>query len=88
MYIIIIIITAISLLFFEKPLPKHHAKQHYMRQPDTFVIDKRRATAIRRYFTGTVCRWHIYIIYSNTANLGVCRSQETALPTDRVVFIL
>lgn len=26
--------------------------------------------------------------YSNTANLGVRRTQETALPTDRVVFIM
>lgn len=64
-------------------LPKHAINSY----DPTFVIEPfatNSAQPRRRYFTGTVWRYTL----SNSANLGVRRTQETALPMDRVVFII
>lgn len=80
--IIIIIMIAISLIF-EKSLSPNTRNSY----DPTFVIElfaTNSAQPRRRYFTGTVWRYTL----SNSANLGVRCTQETALPMDRVVFIM
>jgi len=80
--VIIIIMIAISLIF-EKSLSPNMRNSY----DPTFVIElfaTNSAQPRRCYFTGTVWRYTL----SNSANLGVRRMQETALPMDRVVFIM
>lgn len=81
------VMIAIS-LFFKISLPEHPKQL----RPDIRLSNRTRQTThcnhdvvISRERFGDA---YIVYTYSNTANLGVRRTQETALPTDRVVFIM
>jgi len=70
------------LLFFEKPL----SSNSQINYDPTFVIEP--LTTNNAQTATSLFHGNGSPVHSNIANLGVRRTQETALPTDRVVFIM